>query len=432
MWPFTKQAGIEEKSFSVDTSPEVASFLKFGSTNRPVTVTEALNLYRKTTAVSIPVNYVADAFASINPVLKIDGVIVPEHPILDLLKRPNPWFTQELYQEALAINYLAGGECEIIALGNINRAPVELHTVSPDNVSVQEGSNGFAANFSVSGDTLTGSYNLKVQGKRARYLQGNLKELKQIRTFSTKNNSLLRGESPLVQAASEARQHIQGNAHNLALLENGGRVSLVFHFDSEMNEDDFQATKKKVISQYGGSGNAGKIGVTAGGNLDIKELGTTNKDMDFANLQAMAQRSVALQYKVPLPLVTTDASTFNNYKEAKMALYDDAVLPLADRIYAGQTELIVPRFGLDPARVQITYDKKEISTLTARTLEELKTRKDIGIESDNELREALGREGYTGGEQFYKPANLIPVGSDLFTDTGEALPTLSRDEDGSD
>ncbi|MCH8302544.1 MAG: hypothetical protein IH912_07300, partial [Proteobacteria bacterium] len=45
-------------------------------------------------------------------------------------------------------------------------------------------------------------------------------------------------------------------------------------------------------------------GVTAGGALDIKELGVNNKDMDFANLQDMARTAVALQYKFPLPLLS--------------------------------------------------------------------------------------------------------------------------------
>ena len=79
----------------------------------------------------------------------------------------------------------------------------------------------------------------------------------------------------LVSAASEARQHILGNDHNISILEKGGRVSLVFHFDADLSPDDFEATKDRVRAQYGGASNAGEIGVTSGGKLDIKETGTS-------------------------------------------------------------------------------------------------------------------------------------------------------------
>jgi HK97 family phage portal protein len=201
----------------------------------------------------------------------------------------------------------------------------------------------------------------------------------------------------------------------------------VFHFEEDLQEDDFETVRNRVMERYAGADNAGTIGVTAGSKLDIKEIGTNNKDMDFAVLQAMAKQAVALTYKVPLPLISTDATSFNNYREAKLALYDDAVLPLADRIFGGLTQLLMPRYGEDPAKTQITFDMDQITALAVRRNEELKLRKALNLESDNELRAMIGREPYKGGDQFLKPANLIPVGVDLFTE-----PTVSLARDGDD
>ncbi len=313
------------------------------------------------------------------------------------------------------------GETEIVALGGVNRPPIELQPISPRNVSVNEITGGINGSFIIAGNTLAGQYQLTRVRNRIRYLDGGLREIKQIRNYSTRSNSLLRGQSLLVSASKEALQHIKGGDHNISLLDNGGRVSLVFHFDADLSVDEFEETKARVHQQYGGTTKAGMIGVTSGGKLAINEMGTNNKDMDFANLQNMAQRAVALQYKVPLPLLTTDASTFNNYKEARAALYIDAVLPLADRIFGGLTELLMPRFGLDPNEVRITYDKTKIEALTAIALEELLLRKQINIESDNELRASIGRKPYVGGDVVLKPANLIPAGTDIFAETGEEI-----------
>ena len=434
-WPIKFSAHApEQKSMVLGTSESLGNFLMFGdgSANTP---SGALSLYDKSTAVSIPVNMVADAFASIIPVIQIkNDEILDVHPVLDLLNNPSPYYSRTLLFEMLGKDYLVTGETELVALGGVSRPPLELQPISPKNVSVNESTNGINGAFIVAGNTLPGNYALNKTRNMVRYFDGGLREIKQIRNYSTRNNSLLRGQSPLVSASKEALQHIKGGDHNISLLDNGGRVSLVFHFDADLNKDEFEETKERVRAQYGGTSKAGSIGVTAGGKLSINEMGTNNKDMDFANLQNMAQRAVALQYKVPLPLLTTDASTFNNYKEARAALYMDAVLPLADRIFNGLTELLMPRYGLDPSEYKITYDRTKITALVTIALEELKLRKEINIESDNELRATIGRAPYPGGDAVLKPANLIPAGTDIFAEPGEDVSkepgtTLLRDEE---
>ena len=430
-WFGKRHTSAETKSSTraLGLSEELGSFLKFGMAGTGSTPASAINLYNKSSAVSIPINYIAEAFASINPVLKERTEIITSHPILDLLQTPSPFYTQDLFLENLAKNYLITGETEVIALGNINRPPIELQPINPQNVTINQGSNGLALSMIVSGQSLTGAYKLEHRGRSVRYLRGNMSEIKQIRNYSTRDNSLIRGQSPLVSASAEARQHIEGNKHNVSLLVNGGRVSLVFHFDEDLNDDDFQATKERVLDQYAGAQNAGKIGITAGGKLDIKELGTNNKDMDFANLQNMARIAVALQYKFPLPLLSTDAATFNNYKEAKAALYDDAVLPLADRIFGGLSDFLLPRYGMDPSKVRITYNIDQITALAGRRNEELKLRKELNLETLNEMRTMIGREPVEGGDTVMQPATMIPIGTDLFTDDNVPGEGLARDTD---
>jgi len=430
--PFTwgsKQHGpIETKSSTkvLGLSEELGSFLKFGAGGTAVTPTGAMNLYNKSTAVSIPINYIAEAFASINPVLKDGNEIITDHPVLDLLQTPSSFYTQDLFFENLAKNYLITGEAEIIAVGNINRPPIELQPINPKNVTINEGPGGLAISMIVSGETLVGAYNLEKRGRQSRYIRGNLSEIKQIRNYSTRDNSLIRGQSALVSASAEVMQQINGNNHNVKLLEQGGRVSLVFNYDADFNIDDFEETKNRVREQFGGHANAGQIGVTSGGNLTIQELGKSNKDMDYLNLQVMAQKSIALQYKFPLPLLSTEASTFNNYKEAKAALYDDSVLPLADRIFGGLSDFLLPRYGLDPSKIRLTYDMDQITALSARRNEELKLRKDLGIESVNELRGLIGKEPVDGGDSILAPATMVPIGTDIFTDDQDDT-ELARD-----
>lgn len=420
---------VHVKQLPLGANDSLGAFLMFGYAGG-ATPAGALQLYEQSTAVSVPINMVAEGFASLTPVLRTGDKLITEHPVLELLRAPSPFFDGRLFAETLAKDYLITGEAEAIALGTVTRPPLELQPISPANISVTEGTGGMPVAIQVSGSTLPGSYDLDLRKTKqmARYFDGALREIKQIRGYSTKNNSMLRGQSPLVSASKEARQHILGNTHNTSLLEKGGRLSLVFHFKDDMGPDDFEVAKERVRNQYGGATEAGQIGVTAGSELDIKEFGVNNKDMDFVKLQRMAQDSVALAYHVPLVLISTDAATFNNYKEAKLALYDDAVLPLADRLFAGLSAFLLPRYGLDPAKVEITYDMDEITALATRRNEELKLRKDLAIETTNELRSMIGREAVQGGDNVLAPANLIPIGSDLFTND-EPQPRVLREEE---
>jgi len=427
--PFTSKTlfATEKKSSGVVTKfPEqLEQFIKFGIQGAS-SPGAALRFYDQSTAVSIPVNIIAESFASIVPILEVDGEIITSHSVIELLKSPSPFFDKSLFFETIAKHYLITGENEIVALGNVDRPPIELQPISPANVSPVEGNGGLAQSFTVSGTTLTGQYNLELKKGRARYLGGKLRELKQTRNFSTRDNSLLRGTSPLKAAADEVTQDILGNRHNVSILEQGGRVSLIFHFKQNFNGDDFEEIKQRVRAQYSGAQNAGKIGVTSGDNLDIKEIGTSNKDMDFMELKKMARQAVALQYKLPIVLITTDAATFNNYSTAKLALYDDAVLPLADRLFGSLSEFLLPRYGLDPATARITYDKSKITALQSRTLDEVSKRKTIGVESWNELRELMGRGSFIGGDEILAPANLIPLGIDEIDEN--QITTLDDDE----
>ena len=427
MWPFKKKARIETKAI-LGTSDSLGAFLIFGTSGSAETPASALSLYEKSTSVSVPINMVAEAFASITPVIKIGDKLIRKHPLLELLQHPSPFFTQDLFFEALGKYYLITGETEVVALGGVNRPPLELQPISPRNLNPMEGQGGLAINMIISGNTLAGEYKLMLSKKRVRYLDGGLRELKQIRNFSTKKNSLLRGQSPLLAASAEARQHIKGNEHNNSLLTHGGRMSAIFHFKSDLNTDDFDETKKRVLDNYAGSSNAGKIIVTSGEQLELHELGINNKDMDFAKLQETAKMAVALQYKVPLPLIMLKAATFKSYPEAKLALYDDAVLPLADRVFAGLTDLLMPRYGFDSGKAIITYDKDQITALAKRRNEELKLRKELNLESTNELRIQIGLDAVDGGDKIMVPGTLVPLGTDI-NDNNDVEPTLIRDDD---
>lgn len=420
----TIMVDVPETKGVIGTSDALRDFLLYGAdSNHAQNPGAAFNLYENSTAVSIPVDKIAEKFADLHPIIKIGDEIIRDHPLLNLMRNPSPDFDQELFLRTTAINYLVTGETFVIMLGLLSAPPKQMYPMTPIDVS-HSADKGFIQQFEVNGDHFNGIYNrdneefVSPEGTR---------ELIQIRNFSTKDNSMYRGRSKLVSASDTARQQILGVEHNLSLLEKGGRMSLLFHFENDLDQDEYSSLEQSIQTKFGGAKNAGTIGVTAGGKVDIQNLTQSNQDMDWSGAQDLSAKIIALKYNYPLPLLTVDAATMNNYQTALEALYDDAVGPLSKVIYGGIMRAARDRYKL-PDNAEMVYDEERVPALVRRRTDQVQARSKIGVESDNEIRNMLGRESYDGGDTVYKASNLIPVGTDFVTDSSMEIDELIDDE----
>jgi HK97 family phage portal protein len=415
---------VEIETKSVIGADTFKNFLIYGALDKAATAGSALKLYDTSTAVSIPINKISEKFASLTPILMIDGKKVETHPLLTLLKNPCPDFSKELFFLTLAINYLVTGESFFISIGNGSSAPKQLYPMNPKEVDhITKG--GYIVTFTINGDHFPGNYERKDD---VFWSREGLRKIDQIRNYSIKNNSTYRGRSKLVSASDTARQQILGTQHNLSILEKGGKLSLLFHFDSELDDDEFQVVKERVQQQFGGADKAGSTMITAGGGLSVENLSQTAVDMDWAGAQKLSANVLALTYDYPLPLLTLDASTMSNYQSALEALYDDAVIPISKVIYGALERSLFPRFSLGDNAI-LTFDEEKVPALLRRRNEHVNNRANLGVESDNEIRNMLGREDYPGGNIIYKPANLVPVGDDFLTDDDDPSNINIPDDD---
>jgi len=415
---------VIKKSFSYSLSPD--SFLAQAFAGGTITANKAMLLYRSTAAVATAVDMIADPIEQIKPVLEMpDGKFVSNHPVLDLLNKPNGFSNWNLFIGELARNYLLKHDSLITSVGNVKRPPIECWPVNLQVVSIMQAMDGYPASYMVSNGVLTGVYE-RVEGKTSdatRFYEGRLKELYHIKGFSSRYNHL-ESDSPLEAAAMEAQQIIKGKYHNVKLLENGGRLSLMITFndDDYVTDDEHQERVQRLNEQWGGVNNTGKIGVVSGADVQhVKEFGKSNKDMDFAVLETLAGQAIYLRYKIPLSLVTTDASTFNNMKTGVELLYDNAIIPTITTLMNGLSHFMLPRFKLDPLTYRITYNPEDIEPLKNRKLDELLKRRKINIETPNELRATIpGLEALPGEDELSgKPSEADSNESDENSDNDD-------------
>jgi hypothetical protein len=217
-------------------------------------------------------------------------------------------------------------------------------------------------------------------------------------------------------------------------LNNGARPSgaVVFKpkddqgFSVNLTESQRQQLLTDLNNRFSGTSNAGRP-LLLEGDFDWKEMGLSPKDMDFINLKHMSATDIALCFGVPSQLVgVPDSQTYSNVAEARLALYEETIIPHLRKVQSDMNEWLVPMFGED---LKFEYNVDEIPAITERrrmVYENVTNAVREGIITRNEARERLGLSPLDGGDELYISANLFPLG-------GESSPEpLSNEEDGKD
>lgn len=417
----------------LDTNPSVKNFDFAGyasvfnklAERTYITILESILYYQNCAPVYAAIKLIADEVSSIEPYVynNNNSEFITSAPVLSLLKKPNPLITGPGFLEQIASYFLITGNCFIIAHGEVNRPPKELFIVPPYFVTLQPGGDGQIENITVSGNFMyTATFTRKEVDGHYRYYSGTDKEIWFIKNFNPRvYSSQLWGMSPLAPIHYEINQYLEASIHNLSLLIKGGRPSGAIEVGQELTDDQFERLKAQVYNSVQGAHNAGQFLILES-NMKFQQMSQSNKDMDFIELKRNVTYMIYSALKIPLPLISGDFATYSNLETAKLSLYDNAVLPLVNRIYAELTNFLFPRFKMDP-QLQLSYSTEEIIALEPRANAEINKVKDVGVLTINELRKRLGYEPLEGGDVMYGPLAQAPVARDVYTEDEPKLPT---------
>jgi hypothetical protein len=223
---------------------------------------------------------------------------------------------------------------------------------------------------------------------------------------------------PRLQAIrNDVELRLKGISHNMSLMDNGARIGGIVSFKSDMTPEQREAVAQDFRSLQAGAANAGRVMVTAGGEMDFQALMQNARDMDFVKLIEMVEDAMASRYNVPVTLFRTQAQTNNNYETAWNILYDQAVLPTFDLVYASLAQIFSMRLNQP---IEIVHDSLTNPVLARQAQARASALFRDKILSRNEARQIVGYEPVLGGDKIYGPMGEIPVAEDLFTGIDEA------------
>ena len=334
---------------------------------------------------------------------------VDNHPLLDLLYKPSPTMSQVEWFQSVYSYLLIAGNNYMLSVGGDNTPPTELYNLRPDRIKIRTGTRAMPVAY---------DYMLKgqvVESYDVDQATGGSK-VKHIKLFNPLDDYY--GMSPIQASSVDIDQHNLANKHNVNLLQNGARPSgaVIFNPKDEtgghVQLTDVQRNQlmNDVNQRFSGTGNAGKP-MLLEGDFDWKEMGLSPKDMDFIQLKNMSAKDIALVYGVPSQLIgIPDSQTYSNFAEAKLALYNETIIPLLDRIQGDMNEWLVPMFN--EQGLELRYDIDSIPAMAEqrkRVFESVTAGVRDGILTRNEAREQLGYEPIEGADSLLVQANLMPL-----------------------
>jgi HK97 family phage portal protein len=373
--------------------------------------------YRRNVIAFRSIQAVADAVASVPWTAWRANQELETHPILDLINNPNPRDSKSQYlHQKVGFLFLSGNSYEehVEQSGAIR----ELYQLRPDRMKIIPGPYGFAQ-----------GYEYTVGQRKVRFevdpvtLRGPVRHLK---LFNPTDDWY--GLSPIEAGAYAVDTHNAAGAWMQSLLQNSARPSgaLVVKDDKTLGDDEFNRLKTQLDDQYSGAANAGRPMLLEGG-LDWKEMGLSPSDMALIETKLSSARDVALAIGVPPQLLGIPGdNTYSNYQEARLAFWEDTVMPLVNMIADDWNASLGEAFG----GVMLKPDFDQIPAIVEKKRAQWDMLDKTTSLTLNEKREAMGYEPVDGGDEILVPMSQISLAaaSERIPGTNAALSELSAED----
>ena len=380
-----------------------------------------VNAYYEVAPVGIAVDMIAQEIAHLSITAEDStGEFNNNVEILKKLRTPNKDQSLRSFIDEIMVHYILLGNV-FIDFNKIGSS-YEMLVLSQQNITIAGiQANGKATTIIYSGSNdnlIYREYNYNSQTNQYETKQGNI-------LLHLKNNNITTidkqmGVSFLMKGQLEISQYKSLSEYNNGLIKNQCRPSLGFFFEVDNMSDSQIEDIKETMKAISGSTKAGKpFAITA--KARVEKFSESTKDMDFESLKKSTKNIIAQCLKIPLPLLNDTTMTYSNYSTAQYAFFDNCVLPFAQVMIDFFNNKILPLLG--ESKYKLAIDKTTIGALEERKLATVKSHAEAGVFSINEIRAIGGKESVENGDIIYQPQNLIPVGTDRYTQDNRETPS---------
>lgn len=323
-----------------------------------------------------------------------------DHPLHKLLQRPNPYMSEyDFWVSVIIYIRLAGKAAYEIEFSN-KGDPIHLWPLRPDWLKTIPSSQNF-----ISG------YSYEVPG-----LDPALLDPHQVVVFNDWDPLNQYQGYPRSAVASRVGDIDNSTTDFIQLFfQHGAAPSGLLTTVQKLNDAQVSEIRRRWRERYGGM-NQWTDPAVLDKDAKYQQMGLTFTEMGFDTLDARNEGRICMVMDVPPILVGAkiglDRSTYSNYKEARIAWWQDSLLPLYASFLDVVENQLMPHFP-DPVGAYPDWDVSRVPALqeerNARWDRAVKALASGGI-TLNEFRQELGLPDMgSGGEIFIRTLAQVEV-----------------------
>jgi HK97 family phage portal protein len=324
-----------------------------------------------------------------------NGDELETHPFLDLVQNPNPMQSGPQFMQALVGFYMISGNA-YIERTMAGGTPRELFIQRSDRMNVLASETGMPRGY----EYRIGNHIIRWDADP----KTGESDIRHLKAFNPVDDWY--GLSPVQAGAYGVDQHNEAMAWMQGLLQNSAAPSGVIQAEGDLGDDQYNRLKSEIDEKYTGGRNAGRPLLLEGG-MSWTPMGMSPQQMQIIEAKHSAARDVSLAFGVPPLLLNIPGdSTYANYSEARLAFYEETVIPLMLEIRDELNAWLSPRFG----GVELDIDLDQIPAIAEKRhqLWEMADRSpDLTI---NERRAMKGYDEIPGGDVVMVSSSMIPLG----------------------
>ncbi|MEM9415364.1 MAG: phage portal protein [Planctomycetota bacterium] len=296
--------------------------------------------YAQVPAVFACVSVKADALGGLPMMVSTaDDQVIESGPLAELAQCPNPGMTGRGFMQTTSALLDLFGVVHWVVEPNAIGQPVEVYPVS----TLQMKPNVDRATGKVA------SWRYRPAGaSMAREITIPAELVHSITdTDFDDTNAPWKGLSPRAVLTRQIAQLYKADIANEAILDNGVAPSGAFTTPDNLTEAQRALLRESIDRGHTGSRNRRRY-MLLGGGIEWKPTGSNLADMEFLDLKKHNWVEVCAAFRVPPPMVGiyTD-SNYAHAEAAKQQFYENAIIPLAERLAEEWTVGILSRFEGD-------------------------------------------------------------------------------------
>lgn len=218
-------------------------------------------------------------------------------------------------------------------------------------------------------------------------------------------------KSTLSEIATEISLYNSANLYSLDMYQNAGANTILSAKDVHNQDNNWKEKLENFKSQLNDAKYNNKTVATLF-DVGVQRLRSPLSDMEYLKTLSTAKDAIFQAFGVHPALFTGEASTMDNFKQARQSLWHNVIIPLSVEIMQNLQTVLFTANEVSNREYYLDIDRSKIQIIKEEETDNAIKLRNAGIISLNEARSDMGKHNVVGGEIILSPANMVQIATD--------------------